>query len=305
MDNPWFTFSFADFSYAFLSVLLEGVPFILVGTLLSGIIDEFLPSRMMVRFLPRNAFLGVCLSGSMGLVFPMCECGVVPVIRRLIHKGLPVSNAVAYMLAAPIVNPIVLLSTYAAFRGQSPVEFTMLRLGVGYVVAVIVALAVHHLPLETVLRRGVLSEVSTSTGVRSVQTWQLRVGNVVRVAVSDFLDVMVFFVLGVTISALFSTSVNQELIMPLALNDWVATFSLMGFAAILSLCSTSDAFIAATLIAFPAVAKLAFLVFGPMFDLKLLFIYSAVFRKRFVVGLGVGLFILIGLICVRLKVLGL
>jgi uncharacterized membrane protein YraQ (UPF0718 family) len=305
LDNPWFTFSFADFSYAFLSVLLEGVPFILVGTLLSGIIDEFLPSRMMVRFLPRNTFLGVCLSGAMGLVFPMCECGVVPVIRRLIHKGLPVSNAVAYMLAAPIVNPIVLLSTYAAFRGQSPVEFTMLRLGVGYVVAVIVALAVHHLPLETVLRRGVLSEVSTSTGVRSVQTWQLRVGNVLRVTVSDFLDVMVFFVLGVTISALFSTSVNQELIMPLALNDWVATFSLMGFAAILSLCSTSDAFIAATLIAFPAVAKLAFLVFGPMFDLKLLFIYSAVFRKRFVVGLGVGLFILIGLICVRLKVLGL
>jgi uncharacterized membrane protein YraQ (UPF0718 family) len=305
LDNPWFTFSFADFSYAFLSVLFEGVPFILVGTLLSGIIDEFLPSRMMVRFLPRNAFLGVCLSGSMGLVFPMCECGVVPVIRRLIHKGLPVSNAVAYMLAAPIVNPVVLLSTYAAFRGQNPVEFTMLRLGVGYVVAVIVALAVHHLPLEAVLRRGVLSEVSTSTGARSAQSWQLRAGNAARVAVSDFLDVMVFFILGVTISALFSTSVNQELIMPLALNDWVATFSLMGFAAILSLCSTSDAFIAATLIAFPAVAKLAFLVFGPMFDLKLLFIYSAVFRKRFVVGLGVGLFILIGLICVRLKILGL
>ena len=147
--------------------------------------------------------------------------------------------------------------------------------------------------------------MSTSTGAAVRSDWQLRVGNAVRVAVSDFLDVMVFFVLGVTISALFSTSVNQELIMPLALNDWVATFSLMGFAAILSLCSTSDAFIAATLIAFPAVAKLAFLVFGPMFDLKLLFIYSAVFRKRFVVGLGVGLFILIGLICVRLKVLGL
>ena len=74
--------------------------------------------------------------------------------------------------------------------------------------------------------------------------------------------------------------------MPLALNDWIATFSLMVFAAILSLCSTSDAFIAATLISFPDVAKLAFLVFGPMFDLKLLFIYSAVFRKRFVAGLA-------------------
>ena len=305
MENPWFTFSFTDFSYAFLSVLLEGVPFILVGTLLSGVIDEFLPSQVMVRFLPRNAFLGICLSGATGLVFPMCECGVVPVIRRLINKGLPVSSGIAYMLAAPIVNPIVLLSTFAAFRGQNAAEFTLLRLSIGYFVAVIVALAVHNLPLHGVLRRGVLSEVSMPVGTMPAENFFLRMGNALRVAVADFLDVMVFFVLGVTISALFSTAVNQELIMPLALNDWVATFSLMGFAAILSLCSTSDAFIAATLIAFPAVAKLAFLVFGPMFDLKLLFIYSAVFRKRFVAGLGVGLFILIGLICVRLRILGL
>jgi uncharacterized protein len=305
LDNPWVTFSFTDFSYAFLSVLLEGVPFILVGTLLSGIIDEFLPSRVMVRFLPQNALLGISLSGAMGLVFPMCECGVVPVIRRLINKGLPVSNAVAYMLGAPIVNPVVLLSTYAAFRGQGAAEFTTLRLGVGYVVAVIVALGVHNLPLNALLRRGVLSRVSAPMGTMAAEPFPVRLGNALRVAVSDFLDVMVFFILGVAISALFSTSVNQELIMPLALNDWIATFSLMGFAAILSLCSTSDAFIAATLIAFPAVAKLAFLVFGPMFDLKLLFIYSAVFRKRFVAGLGVALFILIGLICVRLRILGL
>jgi uncharacterized protein len=304
LENPWFTFSLPDFSYAFLSVLLEGVPFILIGTLLSGIIDEFLPSRVMVRFLPRNAFLGICLSGAMGLVFPMCECGVVPVVRRLINKGLPVSNAIAYMLGAPIVNLIVLASTYVAFRGQNPMEFTLLRLGVGYFVAVIVALAVHHLP-QHLLLRGVLSEVATpNTGI-GTERLPVRAGNALRVAVADFLDVMLFFVLGVMVSALFSTSLNQELIMPLALNDWVATFSLMVFAAILSLCSTSDAFIAATLISFPAVAKLAFLVFGPMFDLKLLFIYGAVFRKRFVASLGVSLFLLIGMICVRLGIFGL
>jgi len=305
LDNPWFTFSLPDFSYAFLSVLLEGVPFILIGTLLSGIIDEFLPSRVMVRFLPRNAFLGICLSGGMGLVFPMCECGVVPVIRRLINKGLPLSNAIAYMLSAPIVNPIVLVSTYVAFRGQNPMEFTFFRLGVGYFVAVITALAVHHLPQDLLLRRGVLSEVATAHGNSGGERLLVRAGNALRVAVADFLDVMVFFILGVMVSALFSTSLNQEIIMPLALSDWLATFSLMVFAAILSLCSTSDAFIAATLISFPAVAKLAFLVFGPMFDLKLLFIYSAVFRKRFVAGLGIGLFLLIGMICVRLRIFGL
>ena len=305
MENPWFTFSFTDFSYAFLSVLLEGVPFILIGTLLSGTINEFLPSRVMVHLLPRNAFVGICLSGAMGLVFPMCECGVVPVIRRLISKGLPVSNAIAYMLAAPIVNPIVILSTYGAFRGQNAAEFTILRLGVGYLVSVIVALAVHNLPSQLVLRRGILLEVSAADTV--VARTSSRLVLAVRCAwpSADFLDVMVFFVLGVAVSAVFSTAVNQELIMPLALNDWIATASMMVLAAILSLCSTSDAFIAATFIAFPGVAKLAFLVFGPMFDLKLLFIYSAVFRKRFVAGLAIGLFLLIGLICVRLRILGL
>ncbi len=300
---PWFTFSFPDFAYAFLSVLLEGVPFILLGTILSGIIDEFLPSKVMVRFLPRNVFLGVCLSGAMGLVFPMCECGIVPVIRRLMRKGLPVSNAIAYKLAAPIVNPIVALSTYAAFRGQGAAEFTALRLGLGFFVAVLVAFAVHNLPVRSVLREGILAggggEHDHSHGGGALA----RVGNALRVAVKDFLDVMVYFVLGVAVSALFSTSVNQEIIMPLALNDWLAVFSMMGLAVILSLCSTSDAFIAATFVAFPAVAKLAFLVLGPMFDLKLLFIYSAVFKKRFVAGLAVGLFVLIGLICVRLAVL--
>ena len=307
MDSPWFNFSYTDFSYSFLSVLLEGVPFILLGTLLSGLIDQFLPSRVMVRYLPRNAFLGICMSGAMGMVFPMCECGIVPVIRRLMNKGLPVSNAIAYMLAAPIVNPIVALSTYAAFKGQNALEFTLLRLGVGFIVAVLVALAVHNMSIGSILKKGVLDVTNSdpSGGAAPVAGGMLgRFSAALRVAVSDFLDVMVYFVLGVAVASVFSTAVNQEVILPLALNTWVATASLMGFAAILSLCSTSDAFIAATFIAFPGVAKLAFMVFGPMMDLKLMFIYSSVFKKRFVVGLAVGLFVLIGLICVRLSVVG-
>lgn len=302
MAAPWFTFSFADFSYAFLSVLLEGVPFLLLGALLSGLIDEFLPSRVMVRFLPRNAFLGVCVSAGMGLIFPMCECGVVPVIRRLIGKGLPISNAVAYMLAAPIVNPIVALSTYAAFRNQGAMEMTVFRLGIGFIVAVIAALAVYNLPIRAVLREGIvgISSMAGDTGMGSGRAFMQRIGNALRVSVADFLDIMVYFVIGVAIASIFSTGVNQEKILPLATNDWLATFSLMVFAIILSLCSTSDAFIAATFIQFPPVAKLAFLVLGPMLDLKLLFIYSAVFKKRFVLGLAIGLFVLVGLICIRL-----
>jgi uncharacterized membrane protein YraQ (UPF0718 family) len=304
MNTAWFSFSVQDFSYAFLSVLLEGVPFILLGTLLSGLIDQFLPSRLMTRLLPRNAFGAVCLGGVMGMVFPMCECGIVPVIRRLIAKGLPVSSAVAYMLAAPIVNPITALSTYAAFRGQGAAEFTALRLGLGFFVAVLAGLAVLNLPIGAVLKKTILESVTLSGPSGDGKTAPLgrRLVAAMESGVRDFLDVMVYFILGVGVASLFSTAVNQELFLPLSLDDRLAIPAMMTLAGILSLCSSSDAFIAATFVAFPAVAKLAFLVFGPMMDLKLAFIYSAVFTRRFVAALALGLFVITGLLCLRLAV---
>jgi uncharacterized membrane protein YraQ (UPF0718 family) len=304
MNTPWFSFSVQDFSYAFISVLLEGVPFILLGTLLSGLIDQFLPSRLMTRFLPRNAFAAVCLGGVMGMVFPMCECGIVPVIRRLIAKGLPVSSAVAYMLAAPIVNPITALSTYAAFRGQGAAEFTALRLGLGFFVAVLAGLAVLNLPIGAVLKKTILESVTLSgpSGDGKIPPLGRRLVAAMESGVRDFLDVMVYFILGVGVASLFSTAVNQELFLPLSLDDRLAIPAMMTLAGILSLCSSSDAFIAATFVAFPAVAKLAFLVFGPMMDLKLAFIYSAVFTRRFVAALAIGLFVITGLLCLRLAV---
>jgi uncharacterized membrane protein YraQ (UPF0718 family) len=308
MNQPWFSFSLPDFSYAFLSVLLEGVPFILLGTVMSGLIDQFLPARVMTRFLPRSPFAGVCVSALMGLVFPMCECGIVPVIRRLIAKGLPVSNAVAYMLAAPIVNPITALSTYAAFRGQGAAEFTALRLGLGFFIAALVGMAVYNLSIGSVLKKEVLESValgSASSGGGGGAPLSRRLIAAMDAGVRDFLDVMLYFIVGAAVASVFGTAFNQSLFLPLAMHDWLAVPSMMGLAGILALCSSSDAFVAATFVSFPAVAKLAFLVFGPMMDLKLVFIYAAVFRRRFVFGLAVGLFVLIGLICLRLSVIGL
>ena len=307
MSAPWFSFSLPDFSYAFLSVLLEGLPFILLGTLLSGIIDQFLPSHLMTRLLPRNAFLAVCLGGLLGLVFPMCECGIVPVIRRLIAKGLPVSSAIAYMLAAPIVNPITALSTYAAFRGQGAAEFTTLRLGLGFFVAVLGGLAVLNLPIGAVLKKAILESVTlggpSGEHATSAKPFPLRLIGAMESGVQDFLDVMVYFIIGAGVASVFSTAMNQEVFLPLSLDDRLAIPSMMTIAGVLSLCSSSDAFIAATFVAFPAVAKLAFLVFGPMMDLKLAFIYSAVFTRRFVAALAIGLFVIIGLLCLRLSVI--
>ena len=260
----------------------------------------------MTRLLPKSPRMAVLVSGLLGVIFPVCECGIVPVVRRLMRKGLPVSCGVTYMLSAPIVNPLVVLSTLAAFRGQGALEMASLRFGLGLSVAVVAGWVVSSFSPSLILRTEVLSSGDDHQHEHGENRSLLdRLQNAAGVASRDFLDVSVYFVIGAGAASLFSTAVNQEIILPLAANPPLAIASLMGLASVLSVCSTTDAFIAATLTTFPMAAKLAFLVFGPMLDFKLLFLYGAAFSKRFILSLAIGLFLVIGLLCWRLASLNL
>jgi uncharacterized membrane protein YraQ (UPF0718 family) len=306
----WFHFSWQNFWFSFLALAFEGLPFVLVGSLISGFIAAFVPSRVITRFLPKNRFLATLVSGLLGLVFPVCECGVVPVVRRLLDKGLPLSCGLTYMLASPIVNPLVAISTYAAFRAQQPALNTGIRLISGYLVAVVVGLAVSCLDPARLLgsqafptrsrRRMTLSIAAmpdASAASRGVAVGQ-RVIGAVQLASDDFIDTAIYFMIGAAVASIFNTAVDQRVILPLASSPVLSVAAMMVIAGILTLCSTSDAFIAATFTAFPIPARMAFLVFGPMFDFKLLFLYSALLKKRTVVALGVGLFFIVGVLCV-------
>ncbi len=298
-----------DFAFAFLSILFEGAPFILLGTLISGFIDVYLPSGTMDRFLPRSKYRAVLTAGLLGAVFPVCECAVVPVIRRLVKKGLPVSCALTYMLAAPIVNPITALSTWKAFQGQDAAMMTSSRLLLGYLIAVAVGLVVLKLPLASVLKAKLVESMEKDEAAHQAHEHHdgccghdhkdhggEKLVAAFRSAMKDFVDVAVYFAIGVTITALFNTGIapGAQWLDGLAENPAAAPAALMGLAFILSLCSTSDAFIAATLAKFSWSAKLAFLTFGPMMDVKLLFLYQTVLRRRFIFWLAVGLFFSIG-----------
>ncbi|BCX47831.1 permease [Haloferula helveola] len=330
-----------DFAFAFLSILFEGAPFILLGTLISGFIDIYLPANTMDRLLPKRTLPAVLVAGLLGGILPVCECAVVPVIRRLVKKGLPVSCALTYMLAAPIVNPITALSTWKAFKGpmvslgelgtaSASTVMTVSRLGLGFLVAVGVGLLIARLPLRKILRQRLLDSLSKEEpesdkhdhhdcghdhshdhdhhdgccghdhhhddhshdhehGSRMIAAF--------RSAMRDFTDVGVYFVVGVAITALFNTGIapGAKWLDGLAENPWQAPAALMVLAFVLSLCSTSDAFIAATLDKFTWGAKLAFLTFGPMMDVKLIFLYQTVLKRRFILLLCLGLFLAIGL----------
>src|SRR5260370_23531368 len=131
----WFHFSWQNFWFSFLALAFEGLPFVLVGSLISGFIAAFVPSRVITRFLPKNRFLATLVSGLLGLIFPVCECVVVPVVRCFLDKGLPLSCGLTYMLASPIVNLLVAISTYAPFLGQQSGWNTGMRVIVGYLFA--------------------------------------------------------------------------------------------------------------------------------------------------------------------------
>jgi uncharacterized membrane protein YraQ (UPF0718 family) len=327
-----------DFAFAFLSILFEGAPFILLGTLISGFIDIYLPAGTMDRLLPRRKFPAILVAGLLGAILPVCECAVVPVIRRLVKKGLPVSCALTYMLAAPIVNPITALSTWKAFKGpeiplgemsySASLVMTVSRLGLGFLVAVAVGVIVLKIPLVKVLRQRLVDSLAKDEEPAAHAHKHEhkhdgccghdhhhhhegcghdhhhhdhghddnRLVAAFRSAMKDFVDVGVYFTIGVAITALFNTGIapGAEWLDGLAQNDFVAPAALMALAFVLSLCSTSDAFIAATLDKFTYGAKLAFLTFGPMFDVKLLFLYQTVLKKRFILWLGLGLFVAIG-----------
>jgi uncharacterized membrane protein YraQ (UPF0718 family) len=335
-----------DFAFAFLSILFEGAPFILLGTLISGFIDIYLPAGTMDRLLPRRKFPAILVAGLLGCILPVCECAVVPVIRRLVKKGLPVSCALTYMLAAPIVNPITALSTWKAFKGpeipfgegvsySASLVMTSSRLGLGFLVAVLVGLVVARIPMVKLLRQRLVDSIQKDDNHDHHHAHEHgpkgcdhdhhhhegcghdhehdpkgcghdhhhhhekddnRLIAAFRSAMRDFVDVGVYFVIGVAITALFNTGIapGADWLDSLAKNNIAAPAALMALAFVLSLCSTSDAFIAATLDKFTYGAKLAFLVFGPMLDVKLLFLYQTVLKKRFILWLAFGLFVVIG-----------
>ena len=331
-----------DFAFAFLSILFEGAPFILLGTLISGFIDIYLPAGTMDRLLPRRKFPAILVAGLLGCILPVCECAVVPVIRRLVKKGLPVSCALTYMLAAPIVNPITALSTWKAFKGpeipfgegvsySASLVMTASRLGLGFLVAVLVGLVVARIPMVKLLRQRLVDSIQKDGNHdhdpkgsdhdhdhhhhegcghdhdhdhkgcghdhhHHHEKDDNRLIAAFRSAMRDFVDVGVYFVIGIAITALFNTGIapGADWLDSLAKNNVAAPAALMALAFVLSLCSTSDAFIAATLDKFTYGAKLAFLVFGPMLDVKLLFLYQTVLKKRFILWLALGLFVVIG-----------
>jgi uncharacterized membrane protein YraQ (UPF0718 family) len=270
------------FSTIFLGIFLEAAPFLLIGAVVAGFIEVFVDPGLASRLWPRRA-LPAALAGSLlGFVFPVCECGVVPVTRRLYGKGLPLPVGIGFLLAAPVVNPVVLFSTYAAF-GWGPVLWGRLLFTVLIATGVAALFGLAH-PAEVLRSRPELLPASVSgPGERA---WWRRVPAALATAADDFLDMARYLVVGSLLAATMQTLVPQATLLAIGSGPVVSVAVLMALAFVLSVCSTVDAFLALSFVrTFTTGSILAFLVFGPMVDIKSSLMFLGVFRPRIVLYL--------------------
>ena len=319
------------FLVIFQSIVFEAIPFIVMGALISGTLEELLPQQWFARMIPKRRWLAVLGCTFLGLIFPMCECGIVVVMRRLLSKGLPLGCATAYMLAAPIVNPIVIISTYAAFSGEQRLDkinneqMTSLRVGGAILVAFTVGMIVNGLakrqgtanlvqPIRGVARYHDASDDAVVTEAAAApppttsppKTLRQRLWNISEVTLHDFVDITCYLILGAMLAASLQTFRLLELAPGLTSNAVVSILLMMVVAVVLCLCSEADAFVAANLpipVELALSSKLAFLLLGPMLDIKLYFMYTRVFKLRLIWTIIGSVFALVFLFCVAVHYL--
>jgi uncharacterized membrane protein YraQ (UPF0718 family) len=279
------------------AIVLEAAPFLLLGSLVGALIEVLVPEQTLLRLIPKSGVGQVATGLFAGMLLPTCECGIVPVVRRLLLKNVPPRVAIPYMMAAPVVNPVVLGSTLFAFQGDVSVVLWRVLLvvipaaGMGFALGKASPRAVlRQRPVD--LHRFEEAEVAHSADktcgcgcAHGHGSHGGAVGAVLFHTASEFVSMARFLVFGAVVAAGFKAFLPPEVLGYFAGNLLLAVGGLMLLAVALSVCSEADAFVAASFASFPMAAKVAFMAVGPMVDLKLIPLFLSVFTRRVAVAL--------------------
>lgn len=303
----------------FLSLLVEAIPFLLLGVVFSGLLLFFVDERKLIAVIPKNPLLGALVGSLVGFLFPVCECGNVPVARRLLLQGAPTPVAIGFLLAAPTINPVVFWSTWTAFRDQPEIVFW--RVGLSLAIATIIGWVFSvQKDLRPFLQPAVARALATPSGwtdsAKNSDTSLLqpgtfllgRPGGIVRMdatelqaavsattakplalrlqlllenTIQELRELGGVLVLGSAIAAAIQVFVPRDLILGLGQGPVSSILSMMLLGGVVSICSTVDSFFALSFAStFTSGALLAFLIFGPMIDLKGVGLMLSIFRGR-------------------------
>jgi uncharacterized protein len=296
----------------FLSLLVEAMPFLLLGVVLSGLLLFFVDERKLLKLVPQNPVLGAFMGSCIGFLLPVCECGNVPVARRLITQGVPLPVAIGFLLAAPVINPIVIWATWVAFREQP--EILILRVLFSLVIATLLGWLFgqqkdvkdllqpqvvmnmmrwrpqgDRSPLSLLQGGNFIAGQSQSLEAQMLDSqqslanlsWRERGNLLLENTLQELRELGGILVLGSALAAVIQTFTPRELILGLGQGSVSSILAMMLLAGTISICSTVDAFFALSFAgAFTSGSLLAFLVFGPMLDLKGIGLLLSLFKPK-------------------------
>ncbi|MCA0970565.1 permease [Halobacillus litoralis] len=271
--------SLLDMNTMWISIVLEAIPFVLLGVFISSVIQIFIKEETLKRFIPKNPALALVPAVTIGAIFPVCECAIVPIVRRLLQKGMPLHVGIVILVSAPVLNPIVFLSTFYAFQTDTSIAWA--RMGLAFFASLMIGALIYRVYGN----RNVLHASHTAHSHNHHDDGGNKIAQVFQHASDEFFDMGKFLIIGALVASAVQTFVAREALVNIGTGALAGPAVMMGLAYILSLCSEADAFVASSFKGlFSSSSILAFLVYGPMTDLKNTILMLAYFKKRFVLG---------------------
>lgn len=291
-----------NIAIVFLSIFFESLPFLLLGSLISSIIERYVSDEMIAKIIPRNAFLGSLVGVFLGFFIPACDCAVIPVSKRLIKRKVPLNVAVSFMLASPIINPVVLLSTYYAFYKTNPILFWM-RPIFGILIALLIGVIMGIIFTEDITKNNheehcCHNEHCHHEEHKQKKSFKNDILFIIKHTALDLFEVVKYLMFGAFLASVIQIAMPRNMITLFSNNKILSIIALMLFAYLISLCSTSDSFVGKSLVStFGSTSILAYLLLGPMIDIKNTIVLFGNFKSKFVVTLISLIFISIFIFC--------
>lgn len=268
----------------FLGIMLQAVPFLLIGVLISSAIQILLPEGLIERRFPKKLAPGMLIAVLFGFFLPVCDCASVPIFRSLLKKGVPLPAAVTFLTATPVINPVVMLSTYYAFNGSLRVVSARILLGIVSALLIGTTFAVFKPKVQLLSPEldGMICACGCYDGAAASVGLKGKLELFLRHSQAEFFSVGKFLVLGASVSALLQAAGLRSFSVANGTGFALSLAVMMILAFLLSLCSSSDAVVARSLSSsFAPGSPMGFLVFGPMMDIKNIMMLSGGFSKKF------------------------
>lgn len=283
-----------NISIIFSSIFLESLPFLLLGAIISSIIETFVSNETLAKIIPKNKVLGSIVGVLLGFFLPSCDCAVIPVSKRLIRKKVPINVAVSFMLASPIINPVVLLSTYYAFYRSNP-EIFWFRLIFGISISLVIGIIMGIIyNKKKILLDNEDEEINCCHDCDCHKHESNKFILIIKHTTNDLFEVLKFLMFGALIASLIQVLMPRDILIMFNNNKVLSILVLMLFAYLISLCSTSDSFVGKSLLnSFPKSAIVGYLLLGPMIDIKNTIVLLGNYKKNFVLSLIFLIFITI------------